>query len=344
MRSACDPTGSSWRRCEPHARRQPCSRRSAPDMKDRSRRCMRARRGAPSIASSFCSRGRGADGVRDRSTRGARHRPGRSRRTKQRGAAFGARDRGSRGRRPGHALAGGHGSCRAANASAREAPMTLALEGALACALAVTSLALAPAFRAPVLAMPIAHPDRDALRDAGWTRSLLIWEATRAGATLLALVIAVALSLPPIPAMVAGAIAPSMAARMRADRAGRRARGATTRMLRMTEAALRSNAGVPEALRRAIGGTEDRLAVRPFAAALRAFDLGAPLDDALRRAAGATADPRVRVALDTLALGIASRLPGERAGALVAAVADRLAFHERLEETCAPVRTACSCR
>ena len=210
--------------------------------------------------------------------------------------------------------------------------MTLALEGALACALAVTSLALAPAFRAPVLAMPIAHPDRDALRDAGWTRSLLIWEATRAGATLLALVIAVALSLPPIPAMVAGAIAPSMAARMRADRAGRRARGATTRMLRMTEAALRSNAGVPEALRRAIGGTEDRLAVRPFAAALRAFDLGAPLDDALRRAAGATADPRVRVALDTLALGIASRLPGERAGALVAAVADRLAFHERLEE------------
>jgi len=210
--------------------------------------------------------------------------------------------------------------------------MTLALEGALACALAVTSLALAPAFRAPVLAMPIAHPDRDALRDAGWTRSLLTWEATRAGATLLALVIAVALSLPPIPAMVAGAIAPSMAARMRADRAGRRARGATTRMLRMTEAALRSNAGVPEALRRAIGGTEDRLAVRPFAAALRAFDLGAPLDDALRRAAGATADPRVRVALDTLALGIASRLPGERAGALVAAVADRLAFHERLEE------------
>jgi len=210
--------------------------------------------------------------------------------------------------------------------------MTLALEGALACALAVTSLALAPAFRAPVLAMPIAHPDRDALRDAGWTRSLLTWEATRAGATLLALVIAVALSLPPIPAMVAGAIAPSMAARMRADRAGRRARGATTRMLRVTEAALRSNAGVPEALRRAIGGTEDRLAVRPFAAALRAFDLGAPLDDALRRAAGATADPRVRVALDTLALGIASRLPGERAGALVAAVADRLAFHERLEE------------
>ena len=210
--------------------------------------------------------------------------------------------------------------------------MTLALEGALACALAVTSLALAPAFRAPVLAKPIAHPDRDALRDAGWTRSLLIWEATRAGATLLALVIAVALSLPPIPAMVAGAIAPSMAARMRADRAGRRARGATTRMLRVTEAALRSNAGVPEALRRAIGGTEDRLAVRPFAAALRAFDLGAPLDDALRRAAGATADPRVRVALDTLALGIASRLPGERAGALVAAVADRLAFHERLEE------------
>ena len=210
--------------------------------------------------------------------------------------------------------------------------MTLALGGALACALAVTSLLLAPAFRMPVLTMPVAHPDRDALRDAGWTRSLLTWEATRAGATLVALVIAVALSLPAMPTLVAGLIAPSITVRVRAERAVRRARGATTRMLRMTEAALRSNAGVPEALRRAIGGCDDRLAVRPFAAALRAFDLGAPLDEALRGAAGATADPRVRVALDTLALGTASRLPGQRAGGLVAAVADRLAFHERLDE------------
>jgi Flp pilus assembly protein TadB len=210
--------------------------------------------------------------------------------------------------------------------------MTLALVGAFAVALAVTTLALAPAFRIPTLALRLTHPDRDALRDAGWTRSLVAWEAIRAGTAMLGLLIAIAFSLPALPAIAVGALATSIHARVRAEGAVRRARGATTRILRMTEAALRSNAGVPEALRRAIGGNDDRLAARPFAAALRAFDLGAPLDEALRSAGEATSDLRVRVALDTLALGIASRLPGDRAGALVSAVADRLAFHERLDE------------
>ena len=212
--------------------------------------------------------------------------------------------------------------------------MTLALAGALACALAVASLALAPTFHIPRLALPVqfAHPDRDALRDSGWKRSLPAWESLRGLTALLAAVIAVALSFPAIPALIAGALAPSVGARMRAGRAVRRARGATTRILRMTEAALRSNASVPEALRRAIAGADDPLATRPFATALHAFDLGAPLDQALRAASGTTTDPRVRVALETLALGIASRLPGERAAALVAAVAERLAFHERLDE------------
>jgi Flp pilus assembly protein TadB len=36
--------------------------------------------------------------------------------------------------------------------------------------------------------------------------------------------------------------------------------------------------------------------------------------------------------LETLALGISWRLPHDRAGSLVASVADRLAFDERLEE------------
>jgi Flp pilus assembly protein TadB len=210
--------------------------------------------------------------------------------------------------------------------------MTVALAGAFACALAVTSLVLAPAFRLPTFTSPIVHPDRNALRDAGWTRSLLTWEAIRAGAALLGLAIAAVFSLPAIPAMAAGALATSIIARARAERAVRRARAATTRILRITEAAVRSNAGVPEALRRAIGGCDDRLAARPFAGALRAFDLGAPLDEALRDAREASSDPRVRVALDTLALGVASRLPGDRAGALVSAVADRLAFHERLDD------------
>jgi Flp pilus assembly protein TadB len=108
---------------------------------------------------------------------------------------------------------------------------------------------------------------------------------------------------------------------------------ATTHLLRATEAALRSGASLPEALRRACGATtEDRLAQRPFVRALRAFDLGAPLDEALREAAQRAADARERMALETIAMGIASRLPHDRAGTLIAAVADRLAFEERLDE------------
>jgi Flp pilus assembly protein TadB len=38
------------------------------------------------------------------------------------------------------------------------------------------------------------------------------------------------------------------------------------------------------------------------------------------------------MALETLAMGIASRLPYDRAGVLVGAVADRLSFEERLDE------------
>ena len=108
---------------------------------------------------------------------------------------------------------------------------------------------------------------------------------------------------------------------------------ATTHLLRATEAALRSGASLPEALRRACGAaTEDRLARRPFVEALRAFDLGASLDQALRASVHRGTDSRSRMALETLAMGIASRLPYDRAGILVAAVADRLAFEERLDE------------
>jgi Flp pilus assembly protein TadB len=89
---------------------------------------------------------------------------------------------------------------------------------------------------------------------------------------------------------------------------------------------------LPEALRRAADASDDQLARQPFADALRAFDLGAPLDDALRTAAENATDERMRIALETLAIGIGSRLPGDRAGVLVAAVADRVAFDERLDE------------
>jgi Flp pilus assembly protein TadB len=149
-----------------------------------------------------------------------------------------------------------------------------------------------------------------------------------AGATL-----SLAASLPMPALLMAGALVPSLALRSRAGAVRWRARLATTRLLRATEAALRSGASLPEALRRACDATtEDRLGRQPFVDALRAFDLGAPLDHALRASAHRATDSRSRIALETIAMGIASRLPHDRAGILVGAVADRLAFEERLDE------------
>jgi Flp pilus assembly protein TadB len=166
-----------------------------------------------------------------------------------------------------------------------------------------------------------------------WHRPLWHWEAVRAACIVAGLVLSVGAALPVIPTLGAGVLAPSIILRSRAASVRWRARLATTRLLRATEAALRSGASLPEALRRACEATaDDRLARRPFIEALRAFDLGAPLDRALRNSARLATDSRSRIALETLAMGIASRLPYDRAGALVAAIADRLAFEERLDE------------
>jgi Flp pilus assembly protein TadB len=177
-----------------------------------------------------------------------------------------------------------------------------------------------------------AHPDARALDTAGWGRPLWQWEAARSACIAVATAVALATPIPAIPVMCAAAVAPSFVARARADDASRHARTAVARLLRATEAALRSGGALPEALRRTVVACDDRLARRPFADALRAFDLGAPLDVALASRAAAVSDRRVRMALDSLAIGVASRLPGDRAGGLVAAAADRLAFEERVDE------------
>ena len=187
-------------------------------------------------------------------------------------------------------------------------------------ALAVTCAVIGPFARLRVPRSP--HPDARALAAAGWSRPLWQWEGVRAACALGALLLAPALGLPALTG-AAGAIAPSVLIRLRADAAATRARIATTRLLRAAEAVLRSGGALPEALRRAVDACDDRVARRPFAEALRAFDLGAPLDEALSSAAAATRDRRARMALDTLAIG---------AGLLVAAVTDRLAFEERLDE------------
>jgi Flp pilus assembly protein TadB len=212
--------------------------------------------------------------------------------------------------------------------------MTVVAAGALAAALAVSCAAFATFARAPASpVMRFGHPDRRALDDAKWRQPLWQWESLRAGCILVGALLSAATPLPFLVIVPAAALMPSVIVRSRADAARRRARRATTHLLRATEAALRSGASLPEGLRRACGAaTEDRLASRPFVEALRAFDLGASLDQALRSSVRPDTDPRSRIALETLGMGIASRLPYDRAGILVAAVADRLAFEDRLDE------------
>ena len=207
--------------------------------------------------------------------------------------------------------------------------MSIAVAGALAIALAVTCALVGPYARLRVPGSR--HPDARALVAGGWRRPLWQWEGVRAACTLVVLLLASAVGLPAL-AAAAGLLAPSVLIRLRAEVAARRARIATTRLLRAAEAVLRSGGALPEALRRAVEASDDQLARQPFAEALRAFDLGAPLDEALRSAAAVTRDRRARMALETLAIGVALRLPGDRAGLLVAAVTDRLAFEERLDE------------
>jgi Flp pilus assembly protein TadB len=182
-------------------------------------------------------------------------------------------------------------------------------------------------------ALRVRHPDLRALDDANWRRPLWQWEALRAGCIVATAMLTLAAPLPLVPMVAAGALAPSLVIQWQAATVRWRARLGTTCLLRATEAALRSGASLPEALRRASDdATEERLARRPFVEAVRAFDLGAPLDQALRTSARLATDSRSRIALETLAMGIASRLPHDRAGILLAAVADRLAFEERLDE------------
>ena len=208
--------------------------------------------------------------------------------------------------------------------------MTLA--GALALALAVTALGLAPFARIALPRPRAAHPDAGALGEAGWSRPLWQWEGVRAASAAALAALSVAVGVLPIVGLAVGAALPSFATRLRADDARRSARRARARLLRATEGAMRSGTALPEALRRACDGIDDALARRPFAAALRAFDLGGALDASLRDAARGDRDARARAALETVALGVAARLSTDRAAQLVAAVADRLAFDERLDE------------
>lgn len=210
--------------------------------------------------------------------------------------------------------------------------MTGPLAGALALATAAVALVLAFSLRDPApprLAIP--HPDAAALTDAGWRGGLRRWEGLRATAVAVAAIAAVSTGLP-MAVAVAAALGPSFWIRLRAEAARDRARRAIGRIVATTEAALRSGASLPDALRRASDAAADPLASRPLREALRAFDLGASLDTALIAAGRTSRDDRAQLALGTIALGVAERLPRERLADLLAVVADRSSFEERLDD------------
>jgi Flp pilus assembly protein TadB len=122
-----------------------------------------------------------------------------------------------------------------------------------------------------------------------------------------------------------------LVARIREHREAASAAARALDVLQGTHAALRSGLPLAPALRAALEraplGTAD-----PFERALRAFELNAPLDGALRDAAHEATDRRVALALEALALVAAEQLPASRAAAVVASVSDRLAFDARLAD------------
>ena len=207
--------------------------------------------------------------------------------------------------------------------------MSLGLAGAIATMLAVTCILLVPFGSRRMSGVQTTHPERAMLREAGWTRSMLAWECARALAAICGLAVASSLGvtlLGLISLVVPSAVARMLAARRRDERARE-----TVSLLQMTLAGLRSGASLTEALRLAAGsGPEPEFG--PFAAAIRAFDLGAPLDVALREARAGARDRRVILGLDAASLCVAEHLSGSRCAMLIASAVDRLVFEQQIAD------------
>ena len=203
--------------------------------------------------------------------------------------------------------------------------MSLVVAGAIAAALAVMCLILVPLGSSEMA--NLTHPERKVIRDAGWNRSMVAWECLRALSAACGLVVALSVDAPPLG--LVGLVAPSLVARSLASRRREERARETVALLQMTLAALKSGSSLTEALRLAAEPGPERQP-GPFAAALRAFDLGAPLDVALREARGSARDPRVVLGLDALSLCVAEQLSGSRCGTLIASVIDRLVFEQQV--------------
>jgi Flp pilus assembly protein TadB len=201
--------------------------------------------------------------------------------------------------------------------------------GALAATLAITCLLLVPLGSRGALSFAHHHPEAGVLSEAGWTRSGAEWEALRFCATLAAIWLASLFGVAPLG--LVGAILPSLAARARAGR-GRdeRARQAVV-LLQTTVAAMRSGVSLTESVRVALSSGNDA-ALDPVVRAMRAFDLGAPLDAALRDARTDVRDPRVLLTLDALALCVSEQMPASRCITVITSAVDRLLFEQRTSD------------
>ena len=208
-------------------------------------------------------------------------------------------------------------------------PLTTALVGTLAVFAAVLALGMLPFAGTPMPRIG-GHPDAAALEDSAWPFGIARWEVLRVLAVVVGIGLANAVGVLPFAGIALAAI-PSIAVRIRAQAARDRARSATTQVLLTTHAMLRSGVALPEALRRAAAGCPDQVARRPFERAIERFDLGDPLDAALRGAVASPADRRLVATFQTLALGVTERLPIERAASLVEAMAERAVHDERLD-------------
>lgn len=202
--------------------------------------------------------------------------------------------------------------------------MSVAVTGALAASVAVICLILVPlgSQRLP----SFIHPERSLLREAGWTRSMLSWECLRAALICCGVVVAGALGAAPVG--LVGGLTPSIVARAVAARRQDARAAETLAVMQLTLAGLRSGASLPEGLRLATRSAPETV----FAEAVRSFDLGAPLDVALRAAHARVNDRRVTPGLEALSLCVSERLPASRCALLIASTVDRLVFERRLRD------------
>lgn len=203
----------------------------------------------------------------------------------------------------------------------------MSLVGAVLVFIAFTSLALA-AIAPPVAVVRPRHGDSAALALVAPSWSLARWECLRLTCMLASAGLLWLPGLWPL-GLAAGAAAPSILLRWR--EAGLRSAAAARALdiLQGSQAALRSGLPLAGAVRLAIEGAGP-LERDPFERALRSFDLNLPLDQALSDASRRTADRRLTLALEALALVAREQLPSARASTIVANAADRLAFEQRL--------------